>query len=240
MEILKKIGSVILTIVIVLLSFILSIAVIMMLTDVIMVENDYLFYEHSQPSGEFLIFLALIPSIFLSVKIMEKLKISSRRQMEKNEEMIYIWNRLGLFKIPVFVIYAICMYICFTNITVVTGSEIIVKTPFNPAGKVYEYIDVESIETGFGNKTFACADYEEEGSFYYKITLDGKEVVFSVPTPNDKISKYNDNSYLELEEFDAKLIELGVSKKSSDKGYDKCDYDEDIVARFLRIINNNA
>jgi hypothetical protein len=238
MLILKKIGSIILSIIIVLIAFIFSIAIIMMLTDVIMVENDYLFYEHNQITGELLIALAVIPAIFISVKIIEKLKISSRKQIEKNEELIYVWNRLGLFKIPIIVIYLICFYICFTNITVVTDSEIIVRTPFNPAGKIYEYSEVESIETGFGNKTFACAEYQEEGSFYYIIELDDKEVIFSAPTPNDKVERYNKASYLELEEFDSKLVELGISKKSSDNGCDKCYYDEDIVQRFLKIINN--
>lgn len=238
MLILKKIGSIILTIIIVLIAFIFSIAIIMMLTDVIMMENDYLFYEHNQITGELLIALAVIPAIFISLKIIVKLKISSGKQIEKNEELIYFWNRLGLFKIPIIVIYLICFYICFTNITVVTDSEIIVKTPFNPAGKVYVYSEVESVETGFGNKTFACAEYQEEGSFYYKIVLDGKEVIFCAPTPNDKIEKYNKTSYLELEEFDQALMGLGVYKTSSDKGKDKCYYDDDIVQRFLRIINN--
>ena len=238
MAILKGIGKVLLTILIVLLSIALSFAVLMMLIDVILLPDDYLFYEHAQVTGEILLALFLIPAIFFSVFIMQKLKLASKRQLEKNEEAIWLWNRLGLFKIPVIVIWVVAVYFCFTNINIVTENEIIVKTAFNPTGTSYEYLDVDEIETGFGTSFIACAEYKEEGSFYYKIVIDGKEIVFHQPTTNENIERYYDETYLELVDFDDKLVNLGVTKSSSDKGYEKCDFDDDIVKIFLRIINN--
>ena len=238
MNILKGIGKVLLSILIVLLSIVISFALLMILIDIILLPDDYLFYEHAQVTGEILLALFLLPAIILSVFLMQKLKLTSKRQLEKNEQAIWFWNRLGLFKIPVIIIWLVAVYFCFSNINIVTENEIIVKTAFNPSGTVYEYSDVDEIETGFGTSFIACAEYKEEGSFYYKIIIDGKEIVFHQPTTNEDIERYYDQTYLELEEFDYKLVGLGISKTSSDKGYEDCDFDDDIVKRFLRIINN--
>ena len=238
MAILKGIGKVLLTILIVLLALVLSITVLMILIDVILLPEEYLFYEHAQVTGEILLALFFLPAIFLSVFVMQKLKLASKRQLEKNEEAIWLWNRLGLFKIPVIVIWVVAVYFCFTNINIVTENEIIVKTAFNPTGTAYEYSQVDEIETGFGASFIACAEYKQEGSFYYKIVIDGKEVVFHQPSVNEDIERYYNDTYLELEEFDEKLVGLGITKSSSDKGYEKCDFDDDIVERFLKIINN--
>lgn len=238
MELIKKIGKIILTICIALLSILLSFALLLILTDIFLIEDDFLFYEHRQITGEILLALVLIPSVFLGLFITQKLNVATRRQLERNEKSLYIWNRLGFFKIPIIIIWAVALYYCFTSVTVVTETEIIIKTPFNPSGNVYKYEDVDSIETGFGNKVISCSEYNEKGNFYYKIIIDGKEIVFSQPTVNDKIERYNKNTYLELEEFDHKLVSLGVFKTSSDKGFENSYFEDDIIKRFLKIINN--
>ena len=86
MAILKGIGKFLLTILIVLISIALSFAVLMMLIDVILLPDEYLFYEHAQVTGEILLALFFIPAILLSVFIMQKLKLASKRQLEKNEK----------------------------------------------------------------------------------------------------------------------------------------------------------
>ncbi len=238
MTFLNKALKVILTIIIVIASFVLSVTCTLILTELIMTTNDYLFYEHNQFWGEFLIFLSLFPSIFLSVFLMKKFNLSTQRQLEKNEYAIRFWKRLGLFKIPLIVIYLLLFYVSFTNVTLVTDNEIIVKTPFNPVGKSYLYCEVEEIYAGFGDKVIACNEYEEKGNFYYQITLDGKKIVFVTPSVNPKIERYEDDAYLELEEFDQKLTMLKIPKTSSTKYGENNYYDDDIIERFLRIINN--
>ena len=238
MSVLSKIFKVIATILIAIVSIILSITATLILTEIIMVNNDYLFYEHSQFWGEFLIVLSIIPAVFLSVFLMNKFKLATKRQIEKNEYSIALWNKLGFFKIPLIVAYAILFYCCFTSVTVVTESEIIVKTPLNPVGKSYIYSEVEEIYAGFGDKFISCSEYEEEGNFYYQITLDGKKIVFYAPSVNPEIERYEDNSYLELEEFDERLVKLKIPKTSSSKFRDDSYYDKEIIERFIRIINN--
>ena len=57
-----------------------------------------------------------------------------------------------------------------------------------------------------------------------------------MPSINGDIERYVNDSYLELEDFDQKLVSLGIPKKASTDGYDNCDLDKQYVERFLRII----
>ena len=56
------------------------------------------------------------------------------------------------------------------------------------------------------------------------------------PTVNQKL--VSDDTYIELEEFDQRLMELGISKESSAEGSQYNDLDPHYVERFLRIIEN--
>ena len=102
---------------------------------------------------------------------------------------------------------------------------------------VYEYSEIESISTGFGDKNFAIAEYKRKGNFFYQITLDGRIITFHVPNVNEDIERYQEDSYLLLEEFDQALRKLKIPKKASEKGYENCELDQEFVDRFLRIIN---
>ena len=103
-------------------------------------------------------------------------------------------------------------------------------------GTTYEYSQIEEINTGFGNENFAIAEYKKKGNFFYQIKLDGKTITFHCPSVNEEIERYQEDSYLELEEFDQKLVNLGVPKRADESGYENCDLDEIFVERFLRII----
>ena len=46
------------------------------------------------------------------------------------------------------------------------------------------------------------------------------------------------DTYLELEEFDQALMVLGIPKDASEEGYENCDFDQEYVERFLRIIRS--
>lgn len=149
-------------------------------------------------------------------------------------EVVMVW----LIIIPaVIIIWLIGLYCCATSVTYVTEDKIIYHSLLNPFGTAYAYEQVEKIDTGFGDKFFAIAEYNRKGNFYYKIEVDGKKIVFHTPSVNEDIQRYDD-SYIELEEFDEELMKLGISKTSSDKNYEKCIMDQRYIDRFLRIINN--
>ena len=204
----------------------------------IMVNKDYLFYEFSQFSVMVMLLSAIFPTVFLGLLICRKLNLETNRQRIKNQKSIKLWCRLGYFRIPIIVIWVILYYFAFTSVNVVTENEIIVKSGFNPIGRSYLYSEVQEIYAGFGDKFISCNEYEEKGNFYYQITLDGKKIIFTAPSVNPEIERYEDNTYLELEEFDQKLCKLKIPKTSSSKFRDDSYYDKEIIERFIRIINN--
>ena len=238
MVILKRVGKGLLAIALVLVLLLISVVMVMILTDIIMVEDSYLFYERNQLSGAFLLLLTILPTIILSLIFLEKFNLISDRQKQKNARSIAFWHNIGNFKFIFIIVYFIAFYICFTNITVVTEDKIICKTTFNPSGKIYAYSDVSEVEVGFGDKFISCNEYQEEGNFYYKIKLDGKEIVFYSQTSNDNIERYKQTPYLEILEFDTKLKLLDVKKTVSGTSGENSGYDDETLNILNSIINN--
>lgn len=195
--------------------------------------ENWLFYETSQGALYFLIFSVILLSAFgcvLAGHVLSNFK--NIKNYKPNIKKISVWvSVLGI-------LYCSVMYFCLTNTVYVTEQSIVVHSPFNPLGTEYRYEDVEKIETGFGKKSFAVLDYKKKGNFYYTLEIDGKKVIFTGPNTSAQVERYEENTYLELEEFDRKLVDLGIEKESSEKYYDYCALDGEYVDRFLRIINN--
>lgn len=196
----------------------------LLMVDLFAPEN-WLFFEQSNVY----IIILLITSVALLFSIAYLIKEFFKKENRR------IKNRLITFCVA-FLFCILGGYFAFVNNTYVTENSIVVCTAFNPMGTAYDIEDIEKIETGFGSERFTFFEYKKRGAFYYKIHLDGKEIIFHQPSAND-IERYND-TYLELEEFDEKLMNLGIEKTSSNEFSEYCDYDQKYVDRFLRIINN--
>ncbi len=201
-----------------------------------MVPEDYLFLEQGPVSGIILIWLVMIPAILLCVLIIAKISKQSTKKLEELNDILFIWNHLGKWRPLAISAWLIALYCCLTNFTAVTPKQIICYSPWNPMGTAYEYSDVESIKTGFGNRTISIAEYKKKGSFFYQIELDGKTITFHAPGVNEDIKRYEEHTYLELEEFDQALVALGIPKEAKNSGWENCDLDQEYVDRFLRII----
>ena len=132
-------------------------------------------------------------------------------------------------------------YYIITGVTYVTTDTIVNRTLLNPLGTTYKLEEIEKIETGFGDNdgVFFTPEYDKLGNFYYKVYVDGKELVFHSTWANMNIQRYEEDSYLELEEFDQKLESLGIPKEGNPDGAGLCDMDQYYVDRFLRIIGEN-
>lgn len=65
------------------------------------------------------------------------------------------------------------------------------------------------------------------------------KIIFNVPSTNERIERYEDDSYLELEEFDDRLMEYGIKKITHDEYAKACDLDRQFCDRFMRIIKND-
>lgn len=198
--------------------------------------EGWLFYELHAFAGGALIWLIAIPAILLIVWLIVKLGLRTTEQVEDMNDLFCIWNCLGKWRIIAIVVWLVGMYCCMTSVTFVTEKNIVCYSPIHPAGVEYIYSDVDEVVTGFGDKALTLKEYKKKGNFFYQIQLDGKKVVFHTPSVNDEIRRYVDDTYLELEDLDQNLVQLGISKSGSSEGYEKCDLDKQYVDRFLRII----
>ncbi len=216
-------------------TFVLALIIISFLIETLLLPADYLFYEQSPLCSSISGPLLMIPFMFVSYYI--GYSVNKKIFSEENDFLHFIWFIKSLKKwiIPIIAVWIIAIYVSFTNLTYVTNDNIVVVTPINLKGEAYSYSDIEQITTGFGDKKISIRDYKEEGSFYYIITVDNKDIVFHMPSPNPDIDRYDD-TYLELEDFDSALSEYNIPKIASSEGYEKCNFDKRYVDRFLRII----
>ena len=195
-----------------------------------MVPNDFLFFEPGPVAGVVIIWLIVMLVALVSVSIVSKFSKQSEH------DILFLWNALGKGRSIAVVVWLLAMYCCVTSFNVVTSDKIICHSPFNPGGIEYAYSDIKSIKTGFGNRNFALVEYKKKGNFYYQIEVGGKIVTFQGGSVNEDIKRYEEHTYLELEEFDQALVALKIPKESDKTGWENCDFDKEYVDRFLRIV----
>ena len=205
------------------------------LITLLLAPEGWLFYQMT-PAAEIgmILLLAAVAIAALSL-ILRRLPVTRAQSLKVYTEL---WDRMGHFRPLLISVYIILLYCCLCSVTFVDVESIKVCSPLCPLGKSYAYEQVEQIEAGFGKSRFTFLEYKRRGQFYYKLRLDGKTVIFTVPSVNDQMERYAYDSYLELEDFDKALTALGVPKISSADGSEYCNLDTIYVDRFLRIIEN--
>ncbi|HFU4000363.1 TPA: MerR family transcriptional regulator [Streptococcus suis] len=187
------------------------------LIETFLLPSDWLFYEYSIGLGKVSMAFIMAFLVFLFGKLARLVKLP--------------WKYgLGLAG-SCFLLTALLI----STTTVVTDSQIINVNLLTPS-KEYLYSDVKSVWTGFGAKVFTLDEAEKQGQFSYRIQLDGKEIVFMQPTSNQDL--VTDDTYIELEELDQRLMNLDIPKESSAEGSQYNDLDAHFIERFLRIVEN--
>lgn len=204
---------------------------------ILRLPEDYYFYQLHPVAEKCLIYLIVVPVVTLLAVVGGRRKRTDEA-LEDMYPLYWIWRRLTDIRFILTTVWILSLYCCFSSATVVTEDEIICHSPLHPSGTVYDYKDVAQIRAGFGQKRFALLEYQKKGEFYYEIELGGKKKVFYVPSVNEKIERYQDETYLELEEFDQSLASLGIPKKAEEKGWEDCTLDQEYVERFRRIISS--
>ncbi|MBQ3559861.1 MAG: MerR family transcriptional regulator [Agathobacter sp.] len=205
----------------------------------LLIPEDFLFYNYPYWAQRGMITIVILTIFFIGCLLISKISTERKKQMELDNGLISVWNKLGKGKIIVAVVWFLASYCCVTNFTVVTEDAIICHSPIRPLGISYEYSDVEEITTGVGQKDVTFFQHERKGQFYYQIELDGKTITFLTgSSTNDKIERYNEHTYLWFEEFDQKLVEIGIPKEGDATGCEHISMDQEYVDRFVRIIEN--
>lgn len=205
----------------------------------LLVSEDFLFYSYSSVAETGMMVMVIVTLFLLGGLLISKLSKDGKERMEKTNGLVAIWNAAGKWKPLVLGVWCVAYYCFVTSFTVVTEDAIICHSPIHPMGVVYSYSDVEKITAGVGQKDFTFLEHERKGEFYYQIELDGKTITFMTGgSSNDEIERYNEHTYLWFEEFDQKLVELGIPKESYSVGYETIEMDEEYVERFYRILEN--
>ncbi|CYU90409.1 MerR family transcriptional regulator [Streptococcus suis] len=187
------------------------------LTERFFLPSDWLFYEYSTGLDKIAIFFIIAFLVFLLGKLARLVKLSWKYGLGLAGSCILLTALL------------------ISTTTAVTKDQIIDINLLAPS-KEYLYSDVKSVWTGFGNKLVTVNRAERQGEFSYRIQLDGKEIVFMQPTSNQDLVPAD--GYIELEEFDRRLMNLGIPKESSIEGSQYNELDPHYLKRFLQIVEN--
>ncbi|MGU7930362.1 MerR family transcriptional regulator [Streptococcus suis] len=187
------------------------------LTERFFLPSDWLFYEYSTGLGKIAIFFIMAFLAFLLGKLARLVKLSWKYGLGLAGGCILLTALL------------------ISTATAVT-KDLIIDINLLAPSKEYLYSDVKSVWTGFGTKVLTVNEFEKQGQFSYRIQLDGKEIVFMQPTVNQNLLP--DDTYIELEEFDRRLMNLGIPKESSTEGSQYNELDSHYLERFLRIVEN--
>jgi hypothetical protein len=183
-------------------------------------------------------FFIIVPILLVILLIHSKLVKKTQKEMDNTSDLLFLWNAVRRFRLVIIVVWLVGIYCCISNVNFVTEDSIICHTPFQPMGVEYKYTDVEKITTGFGKSDFAFVEYKKKGNFYYQLELDGRTLMFHQPSVNSDIKRYENDTYLELEEFDQRLMVLEIEKEGDASGSQNCSLDTQYVERFCRIIEN--
>ncbi|HEM3173815.1 TPA: MerR family transcriptional regulator [Streptococcus suis] len=187
------------------------------LTERFFLPSDWLFYEYSTGLGKIAIFFIMAFLVFLLGKLARLVKLSWKYGLGLAGSCVLLTALL------------------ISTTTAVTKDQIIDINLLAPS-KEYLYSDVKSVWTGFGTKLVTVNRSERRGEFSYRIQLDGKKIVFMQPTVNQNLIP--DDTYIELEEFDRRLMNLGIPKESSTEGSQYNELDSHYLKRFLQIVEN--
>lgn len=187
------------------------------LTERFFLPSDWLFYEYSTGLGKIAILFIMAFLAFLLGKLARLVKLSWKYGLGLAGGCILLTALL------------------ISTTTAVTKDQIIDINLLAPSQE-YLYSDVKSVWTGFGTKLVTVNRSERQGEFSYQIQLDGKKIVFMQPAVNQNLVP--DDTYIELEEFDQRLMNLKIPKESSTEGSQYNDLDSHYLKRFLRIVEN--
>ena len=88
--------------------------------------------------------------------------------------------------------------------------------------------------------TLTCSNWVVMAEENVNVVLDGKTITFMTDSSsNSEITRYEEHTYLYFEEFDQKLVEMGIPKESDSTGYENISMDQEYIDRFLRILENH-
>lgn len=226
MEILKKIGFILICILISIFSVVGTIILISNLQNIVVSQKDYLLFTFNPP------FNFLAPFTVVGVGLFIILIIQSKRKINKGTNYEEFLSFIKRTKSLIILIFAFLLYLQATSISVFTDKEIIHHTFYNPLGTKYTYNDVCLVDTGvYGVRIPVIQD---KGDLYYIIKLkDGTRINLM-----DIGEEKTDDTYSQIETIDKLIMAKKVIKSSSLDYIEFVKLDQIYIDRFKRIFEN--
>ena len=206
----------------------------------VLIAENFLFYSYPQWAEYGIAWIVVVSFVVCGLLVFAQITEKSGNKQDAVECASWLWSHMGKWKYAVVAAVLLALYICATSFTVVTEDAIICHSPIHPTGVSYSYSDVEKITAGVGQKRLTRKEYERKGRFFYQINLDGKIITFTTSaSSNGEIERYVEHTYLWFEEFDQKLVDLGIPKESDSAGYENIEMDQEYIDRFYHILENH-
>ncbi|HAX73541.1 MAG TPA: hypothetical protein DCY20_08450 [Firmicutes bacterium] len=227
MKILKGVGLITLLLVI-----FLGMAVLISILPALIYQVDYIFYSVSDSAFIIAIVTVYVLVGFFLVKYHHTVKKQSGLNFALESELTAaygliqpVWHKS---KLLIAIVVIACLYVSCTQVVFVASDEIFVVRPLSPLGTSYHYTDVVEVK-------IYSPIYKSE--LNYQITLtDGTKVNLNGGGGDD----INGDTYESLQDFDYKVVKLGIKKSSDLDAVYRCtkDYDRVYHDRWMNIAQN--
>lgn len=206
------------------------------LQESLLAPEGWLFYDLEPWAEDGMICLVMVPLVvfFQTFRggLLQRRQDRESCTEEEKTQSARIWRRV----FPVLVtLWLLLFYASFTSVNFVTEETIVHHSPLHPAGETYSYEEVEKVKASFGSKAISLWSYQRRGNFSYTVYVGGHVVIFRSGSANEKIERYEEDTYLWLEELDEALMMLDIPKESDVRYSSSSDLAEYYVERFLRI-----
>lgn len=225
LKVFKKIFLLILSLLLVLVLSLVLFITIALIQEKAFVTQEYMMWVFKSPVSR----LVLIFEVYFVFLFFKEFRTGAIAFAKKHKVWVY----------PSFLFMnSLLLYTVIFNVSVVTNNKIIDHSFFKPTGKVYNYSEIVSIDTGvYGNRSFNPF-LNNEGQFYYVLTL--KDAT-KIDLNGDAGGTQNHRDIYEVfEELDRTFVDMGIKKTASMDSFELVEQDLDpiYVQRLKRILTN--
>lgn len=131
------------------------------------------------------------------------------------------------------------IYSLLCNVCVITNDQIIDRSALHPQGRVYNYGDIVSVDTGvYGKKKLKVPFIEKSGEFYYIITFkDGTKIDLNGDAGGTRDNQEMNGAFAEI---DNTLVNMGVEKTAKTDNFELLEKSLDKIYsdKIKNILNN--
>lgn len=201
--------------------------------EIFFLKDGYILWSSSMLTN-ILPFFFLIEGIIISGAF-----IAKKTKNIDFEDYQIIFHKLKHYRFLILLINFVILYLSIADINVLYPTHLETARWYAPILQTKEYKSITKVKTGF-QATKSFLSQRDKGDFYYILYLDdGKKIDISMSNPNHE-KRYEEHTYLEIEECDAIFMQHGIKKESSMQHFQDNTLAQEYRNRFKKIIENKT